>query len=232
VVSKVRSVAALSVEALVPNLRGTRDAVAAGVDVVVVVIGASTTFNQRNIGMTRQESLEGLGDIVTVARDARVRVSLSVSTAFGCVYEGPVAEADVMDVVTAAASLGIDEIVLADTIGIAKPSAVAQLVGRVSEAVPGVTLGLHLHDTYGRALANAWAGVEGGVRLFDSSVGGIGGCPFSPGATGNVSTEALVAMLERQGLSTGIDQETLAALGQRLATELAGSGTDRALVNP
>ena len=208
-------------EALVVNERGVHSAIAAPVDAVVGVISASDTFSHRNVRMSTAEAIDELGRITAVARTAGLPVSVDLSAAFGCAFEGAMPVAVVADVAEQIAVVGAFEIVLADTIGAAAPNDVTAVVGAVRQRVGAeVRLGLHLHDTRGLALANAMAGVEAGVRRFDASVGGLGGCPFSPGATGNVCTEDLVHLFHAVGLSTGIDLDGLIDVAAMVEAEL------------
>ena len=212
-------------EALVVNERGARAAVEAGVDVLVGVVSASDTFSHRNVRMSTADAISELATIVDVARTALLPVSVDLSAAFGCAFEGEVPVAAVADVAERIAAAGAFEIVLADTIGSAAPNDVADVVGAVRSRVgDSVELGLHLHDTRGLALPNATAGLDAGVRRFDASIGGLGGCPFSPGATGNVCTEDLVHLFHALGLSTGIDLDELISVAStvehHLGTEL------------
>jgi hydroxymethylglutaryl-CoA lyase len=212
-------------EALVVNDRGVRTAVDCEVDVVVGVVSASDTFSHRNVRMSTNEAIAELERIVEVARDAGLPVSVDLSASFGCAFEGPIGVDVVADVAERIAATGAFEIVLADTIGAAAPNDVTAVVGAVRARIgPEIELGLHLHDTRGLALANATAGLDAGIRRFDASVGGLGGCPFSPGATGNVCTEDLVHLFHALGLTTGIDLDALisvaAAIEEELGTEL------------
>ncbi len=212
-------------EALVVNERGAHAAVDAGVEVLVGVISASDTFSHRNVRMSTDEAIEELATITRVARSAGLPVSVDLSAAFGCAFEGEVPVETVARVAERIATAGAFEIVLADTIGSAAPNDIASVVAAVRAQVgDDVELGLHLHDTRGLALANATAGLDAGIRRFDASVGGLGGCPFSPGATGNVCTEDLVHLFHALGLSTGIDLDELIAVAsmveQHLGTEL------------
>ena len=207
------STVAASRESLVVNERGARDAVAAGADVLVGVVAASDTFSHRNVGTSTDDALAELGRIAAVAHGHGVPLSVDLATAFGCAFEGRVAVGAVARVAEAIVEAGAFEVVLSDTIGAAAPNDVTEVVGAVAARLGGAAeLGLHLHDTRGMALANAVAGLDAGVRRFDASVGGLGGCPFSPGATGNVCTEDLVHLLHALGWRTGIDLDALIAV--------------------
>lgn len=205
---------AATIGALVPNFRGAERAIAAGVSAIYFVISASETHNLANVRRTIEEQLDGFR-AVRAALDAlpvaeRPRLMGAVATAFGCSLEGPIKEEAVGRVARGFAEAGADEIGLADTVGYGTPGLIKDIV-RVARSEVGaqMPLRLHLHDTLGTGLANAVAGLDAGIRRFDAAVSGLGGCPFAPGARGNVVTEDLVFMLERMGLSTGIDLDRL-----------------------
>ncbi len=195
--------------ALVPNLQGWERFQAAGLDVAAVFVSASETHNQRNVNCSVAESLERFRPVLDAAHAAGVATRAYVSTVCGCPYEGAVPESAVVRLAAALAELGVGEISLGDTIGVGHPAQVRRLVGAVSGEVSVERLALHLHDTWGRALANVQAGFEAGVRIFDASLGGLGGCPYAPGASGNVATEDVVDLFERAGVSTGVDLDAL-----------------------
>ena len=187
------------------NQRGFERAVAAGLDEANFVVVASDTFNRRNQGVSTDETLAVWAEVAAAAR-GQIGTGLTVGAAFGCPFEGEVPLARLLSVVERALAHGVpDELALADTIGVATPRDVAERVGAVSRAFPGVKLRLHLHNTRNTGIANAWAGVMAGAVAFDTSLGGVGGCPFAPRATGNIATEDLVYMLERSGVVTGMD---------------------------
>jgi hydroxymethylglutaryl-CoA lyase len=217
-------------EALVVNERGAHAAVAAGADVIVSVVSVSETFSQRNVRMSTAEAVAEMAAICAVAADSTLPVSINLSASFGCAFEGSVAANAVAVVAEALAGLGVTELLLADTIGAASPSDVRGVVAAVRERVGlDVQLGLHLHDTRGLALANAAAGLDVGIRRFDASVGGLGGCPFSPGATGNVCTEDLVHLFHAEGLTTGIDLDKLINVAAEIETALGATLPSRML---
>jgi len=205
----------LDVSALIPNLRGFERARAAGVRQYTVVIGATDRFNERNVRMTVAESLEQLDAIVAGVRAAPgASLTVGIAVAFGCPYTGRVPLEAVARIADHARALGVRAISLGDTIGVATPLQVATSVARLMEAHPDLRLALHLHDTRGMGLANVLAGCEAGVTRFDSAVGGLGGCPFAPGATGNIATEDVNHMLQAMDIETGIDQQALLECGR------------------
>ena len=206
---------------LVPNLRGLERAEAAGADAIAVFTAASEGFARANVNMTIAETLAAFGPVLERALGAGMWTRGYVSTAFGCPYDGPVVPAAVARVAAELAALGCDEISIGDTIGVARPEQVPEVVAAVGEDVPLERIALHLHDTGGRALQNVAAGLEAGVRIFDSSAAGLGGCPFAPGAPGNVATEAVVRFLEREGLETGVDADAVEHAGRAVRGLLA-----------
>lgn len=217
-------------EALVVNERGAHAAAEAGAEVVVSVVSVSETFSQKNVRMSTSEAIEEMAKVVSVASDAGLPTSINLSASFGCAFEGPIPPEAVADAAIALADIGVTELLLADTIGAAAPSDVRAVVAAVRERVGDSThLGLHLHDTRGMALANATAGLAVGIRRFDSSIGGLGGCPFSPGATGNVCTEDLVHLFHAEGLSTGIDLDALIEAARTVESALGASLPSRML---
>ena len=167
-------------EPLVPNVRGAQRALAARSDRLVVVLAASDTFNRKNIRMTVEDSLRGIAEIMPLAREAGVPVSAGIATSFGCPYEGEVPESRLQDVIHRLLDLGVEEVGLADTTGMANPLQVERTVGAIRERWPAVQFGLHFHNTRGMGLANVVAGLRAGVATYDASIGGIGGCPFAP----------------------------------------------------
>lgn len=210
--------------ALVPNRRGLERAEAAGVDEVAIVVSASDAHNRANLNRSTEESLAAVRELVADARAAGMRVRGAVATAFGCPFEGPVPVERVLRVAEAYAEAGADEIVLADTIGVGHPRQVAELAAAVYRRLgPGVRLSLHLHDRRGFALANILAGLTAGIRVFDAAVTGVGGCPYAPGAPGNVATEQVVGFLESMGVATGVDLARLREAGSYLAERLAAA---------
>jgi hydroxymethylglutaryl-CoA lyase len=206
---------------LVLNQRGWERAVASGCDEANVVVCATDGFGVRNQGADTEAQLETLAGVMRErARAGGPPVTLTVSVAFGCPFDGEVAEDRVLRIVGFAADCGVAEIALADTIGVADPWTVRRRFDQARRVAPGVRLRAHFHDTRGTGLANAFAAVEAGVRVLDASCGGLGGCPFAPGATGNIATEDLAWMLERAGWRTGVDTpsmiETARWIGERI----------------
>lgn len=195
--------------ALVPNLRGLERAHAAGVREIGLFAAASETFSQKNINQTIEDSLNTYRAVSARALQLGIRVRGYVSTAFGCPFEGPILPARVADVAEAFVSMGAFEVAVSDTIGIAHPGQVPKLIAAVAERVPLDAIALHFHDTRGTALANVLTALDLGIATFDSSAGGLGGCPYAPGATGNLATEDLVYMLEGLGIQTGVDLDAL-----------------------
>ncbi|RTL83001.1 MAG: hydroxymethylglutaryl-CoA lyase [Hyphomicrobiales bacterium] len=194
---------------LAPNLRGFQEAVEAGAREVAVITAASESFARRNMNCGIDESLARAGDIAASARAQGVRLRGYVSCALGCPFEGNVEPKRVAEIVRELDRVGCAEISLGDTIGVATPLAARRLVEHVAKEVPLQRLAGHFHDTYGQALANIFACLETGLAAFDSSVAGLGGCPFAPGATGNVATEDVVYMLRGCGVETGVDLDRL-----------------------
>jgi hydroxymethylglutaryl-CoA lyase len=200
----------VSYSALVPNERGyARFRAAGGVTVAATFVSASETHNRKNLNCSIAEQLERMRPVLGRAVADGVRVRAYVSTVCGCPYEGEVGVDAVVRLARALIDRGASEISLGDTIGVGHPGQIRRLVEAVAAEVPLESIALHLHDTYGRALANVQAGYEAGIRGFDAAVGGLGGCPYAPGASGNVATEDVVALFEREGVATGVDLEAL-----------------------
>jgi hydroxymethylglutaryl-CoA lyase len=205
---------------LVLNRKGFERAAAAGCNEIGMAVVASDTFNRRNQGVGTEDSIAAWLDIAAAAKQAGIRPQVTVSAAFGCPFEGEVPVSRVVEIARRVAEAEPFEIALADTIGVGVPAQVIELVGRVREAVPGVALRCHFHNTRNTGLANAFAAVQAGVRTLDASLGGIGGCPFAPAATGNIPTEDLLYMLQRCGYETGISLADAIATGQWLQQQL------------
>ncbi|MEX3810627.1 hydroxymethylglutaryl-CoA lyase [Paraburkholderia sp. BR13439] len=202
--------------ALVPNLKGAERALSARADELNLVMSASQTHNRANMRMSCESSLAAFDDIVRRALAAGVRLNATVATAFGCPFEGRIDEDRVIGIVDAYREMGIEGITLADTTGMANPRQVARLVARVLETLPATALTLHFHNTRGLGIANVLAAYETGARRFDAALGGLGGCPFAPGASGNICTEDLVNLCDEMGIPTGIDLPKLLALSRGL----------------
>lgn len=206
---------------LVLNLRGWERCVSTGCDEANVVVCASDGFGMRNQGATVAQQLDTLAAIAErQAIDGGPPITATISVAFGCPFDGEVSQDQVVAIAREAAALGVPEIAIADTIGVADPWTVRKRVEAVRAAAPDTRLRLHFHDTRNTGLANAYAGVEAGVDVLDASVGGLGGCPFAPNATGNIGTEDLVYMLERAGFETGYDLAALMAIGREISDRL------------
>lgn len=203
---------------LVMNARGAERAIATGrIDQLGAVAVATDQFAVANQAQTSDESVDAARAIVEMARAAGLSGQVTVGAAFGCPFEGEVAEDRVVDMARRIAAAAPMEIALADTIGVGNPAHVASLVAKVREAVGGIPVRVHFHNTRGTGLANVWAAVEAGASVVDASLGGLGGCPFAPGAAGNVATEDVVYMLERAGIRTGMDLEALIATNKWLS---------------
>jgi len=209
VIRTIRRAPGVVYSALTPNLKGFDDARAAGADEVAVFAAASETFSQKNINCSIDESLKRFEPVVGAAKRAGVRTRAYVSCALGCPYEGDIAPAAVVRVSIRLMNMGCYEISLGDTIGVGTPLAVKRMIGAVAQDIPLKNLAGHFHDTYGMAAANVWAALEMGVAIFDASVGGLGGCPYAPGATGNLATEDLAWLMRGSGVETGLDLRKL-----------------------
>ena len=213
--------------ALAPNLRGFEDALTAGVKEVAVFAAASEAFSQRNINCSISESLQRFVPIMDSARQHGVRVRGYVSCVLGCPYEGEVDAAQVAAVARELYQMGCYEVSLGDTIGTGTPGATRHLFNVVGAQVPRPQLAGHFHDTYGQALANVYASLLEGINVFDSSVAGLGGCPYAKGASGNVASEDVLYMLQGLGIETGIDLERLIEAGQRISLVLGRANGSR-----
>ncbi len=213
---------------LVPNLRGLERARAAGVRAIAVFTAASESFAKRNINMSIDASLATFAEVVAAARAADIWVRGYVSTAFGCPYEGSVPVAAVVRVAGALAEMGVDEISIGDTIGVATPNQVADVAGALQSEMPVERLAMHFHDTRGTALANVVAALQMQVSVFDSSSGGTGGCPYAPGATGNLATEDLLYLLHGMNVETGVDLGKVRDATRFIATVLNAPVASRA----
>ncbi len=226
VVPAARRIAGLTVSALVPNLKGAERAVAAGAMKVNYVMSVSESHNQANVRRPVADSVADFGRIVEYCRalpaGERPVVVGGLATAFGCTIEGAVSEERVRELALALARLGADELVIADTVGYGTPAAVRRVFGAVRAELGAMPLGAHFHDTRGMGLANVVAALDAGVTRFDASLGGFGGCPYAPGASGNVCMEDLVFLLETMGYDTGVDLERLFAVRRFVEENLPG----------
>ena len=202
--------------ALVPNAKGAERASACQVDEINLVVSASEAHNRANVNRTTEQSLTGFRDVMSIVQGSGVTVNGSVSTTFGCPFEGNIPQTRVFECVERYLELGMDGITLADTTGMAHPKQVRELTRAVLMRFPEAEVTLHFHNTRGKGLANVLAGLEAGVVRYDASLGGLGGCPFAPGATGNICTEDLAHMLEAMGYQTGVDLDKLLAAARRL----------------
>ncbi|HEU5321734.1 MAG TPA: hydroxymethylglutaryl-CoA lyase [Methylomirabilota bacterium] len=216
VMARIRRRPGTRYAALVPNDKGAVRAVDAGVDAIHTVVSASESHNLANVNMTVDESLDKLRSVMAVAARAKVPVACGISTSFGCPFEGEVPLARLETVVGRLVDMGARAIGLADTTGMANPRQVARVLEHLRPRFPGVEWTLHTHDTRAMAIPNILAALECGVTDFDASIGGLGGCPFAPGASGNVCTEDLVHCLHAMGVATGIDLDRLLAVSRRV----------------
>ena len=223
VVAFAKAIAGLNVVTLVPNAKGAARAIEAGVHGMSIPFSMSETHSLKNVRKSHTEMLAEIRVIAEMAKAAGIHFAVSLSTAFGCTIEGPVSEDAVVRLAAASAEAGGQEFSLSDTTGYANPAQVKRLVNRVKAAVGAERMTtLHLHNTRGLGLANALAGLDEGITTLDASLGGIGGCPFAPGASGNIVTEDLVFMLAAMGIETGIDLEKLLKVREIVAKALPG----------
>jgi isopropylmalate/homocitrate/citramalate synthase len=212
---------------LVPNMRGFERARAAGVDAIAVFTAASDSFTKRNINMTIAESLDAFREVVSAARAEAMWVRGYISTAFGCPYEGHVPVEAVVRVANALAEMGIDEISIGDTIGVGTPDRVVDVAEALQREMPVERLAMHFHDTRGTALANVLAALQMNVAIFDSASGGLGGCPYAPGASGNLATEDLLYMLHGMGIDTGVDLDRVREASRFISSVLQRAPVSR-----
>jgi len=223
IVAFARTIAGLNVVALVPNAKGAARAIEAGAHGISIPFSMSETHSLNNVRKSHADMLAEIATIAAMARAAKVHFAVGLSTAFGCTIEGPVAEAQVVRLAAASAEAGAEEFSLSDTTGYANPAQVKRLVRAVRSAVGAERMTtLHLHNTRGLGLANVLAGLDEGITTLDASLGGLGGCPFAPGASGNIVTEDLVFMLEAMGIDTGIDLDALLKVRSILTDALPG----------
>jgi len=225
VLGGIRRRPGVSYAALIPNLKGLERALAARVDEAVIFLSASESHSRKNINKSIAEALETYREVAGAVEQAGLRLKAAISTSFGCPYEGDVDPSAVIGIAAALVEMGVDEVGVADTTGMANPRQVFDLLSHLARHVPIEMISLHFHDTRGTALANVLAGLQAGVTIFDASVGGLGGCPYAKGATGNVATEDLVHMLHEMGIETGIDLPKLIACA-KLAQSFVGRPLD------
>ena len=228
VFSRIRKAPGVRYPVLVPNLKGYERAKAAGVDAIAVFTAASEEFTKRNINMTIEESIATFADVVKAAKNDGMWVRGYVSTAFGSPFNDVVTPAMVADVSKKLMDLGCDELSIGDTIGVGVPSQVDELVPALVKHFPLEKLAFHFHDTRGTALANIYAALQQGVHIFDSSAGGLGGCPYAPGATGNVGTEDVLYLLHSMGIETGVDLAKVRAASRFISGVLEHGLTSKA----
>jgi hydroxymethylglutaryl-CoA lyase len=224
VVQHARQHANVRVMALVPNLRGAQAALAAGAQKLTLPVSASPAHSMANVRQSPEDMVQEVAAVLRLRDELApgVRVEVGLSTAFGCTLQGQVPEDDVLRLAGQLAAIGVDEIGLSDTTGMANPAQVSRLFKRMFQEMGALTGAAHMHNTRGLGLANCLAAYESGVRTFDSSLAGLGGCPYAPGASGNVVTEDLVFMFEAMGVSTGIDLDRLMAAREPLRAGLPG----------
>ncbi|AXL51121.1 hydroxymethylglutaryl-CoA lyase [Paraburkholderia caffeinilytica] len=220
--------AAVSYAALTPNMRGLEAAIENKVDEVVIFGAASEAFSIRNINCSVAESLERFAPVARMAKAAGLRLRASISCSFGCPYQGPVSVDAVVDMVRRFRDLGCDEIDIADTIGVGTAHQVQRVVQAASREFPLASLAGHFHDTYGQALANIFGALQVGMSIFHASVGGLGGCPYAKGATGNVATEDLLYLLDGLGIETGIDLDAIVSIGDWVSQQMGRENGARA----
>src|SRR3989442_4786967 len=207
--------------ALVPNMKGLERAIESGIRRIAVFTAASETFNRKNINMGVQESIDVFKPVVDRALKEGMSVRGYISTCFVCPYEGPITKEKVADVARALFDLGVDEVSIGDTIGAATPRDVELTAGHLLQQFPVAKLAMHFHDTFGMAVANVYQSLQMGFTTFDSSAGGLGGCPYAPGASGNLATEDLLYLLDRLGIETGVSLKLVRRALHFIASELA-----------
>ena len=228
VMARLPRLAGVTVSVLTPNMKGFEAALAAGADEVVIFAAASEAFSMRNINCSIAESIERFRPVAQAAKQHRLRLRAALSVAFGCPYEGEVPVAAVVDVASRLRDLGCDEIGIADTIGGANGGQVQRVLEAVLRELPADAISGHYHDTYGQAVANVLASLQGGIERFDTSIAGLGGCPYAKGATGNVATEDVVYLLHGLGIDTGLDLDALVEAGQWISAQLGRRSNSRA----
>ena len=205
---------------LIPNLKGLERAMAANVKHIAVFTAASETFSQKNTNCSINESLARIQQITEKAKPLNINIRAYISCVLGCPYEGKIKPQAVVNVAEKLCALGCDEISLGDTIGVGTANDAKNLIQLISQSIPTEQLAVHFHDTYGQALTNIYASLEAGIRIIDSAVAGLGGCPYAKGASGNVATEDVVYLLNGLGLTTGVDLNQLVSIGQKICQQL------------
>jgi hydroxymethylglutaryl-CoA lyase len=228
-ISQLDSIPGVRYSALVPNMKGLERAIASGIRRIAVFTAASETFNRKNINMGVDESIDVFRPVVEGALKEGISVRGYISTAFVCPYEGRIAPERVVDVTRSLFDLGVDEVSIGDTIGAATPKDVAITVGVLLQYFDASRLAMHFHDTYGMAVANVYQALQMGISVFDSSAGGLGGCPYAPGASGNAATEDLVYLFENLGIQTGVSLKSLRIASRFIAKELGRELPSRVL---
>jgi hydroxymethylglutaryl-CoA lyase len=228
-ISQLDSIPDVRYSALVPNMKGLERAIASGIRRIAVFTAASETFNRKNINMGVDESIDAFRPVVEGALKEGISVRGYLSTAFVCPYEGRIAAERVVDVTRSLFDLGVDEVSIGDTIGAATPQDVGTTVGVLLQYFDASRLAMHFHDTYGMAVANVYQALQMGISVFDSSAGGLGGCPYAPGASGNAATEDLVYLFENLGIQTGVSLKSLRIASRFIAKELGRELPSRVL---
>ena len=211
VMERIVRVPGVRYTALIPNVRGAERALEASVDGLRLVICASEKYNQRNVGQSIEESLQEFERVLNLVSEYKTPIDVAVGLSFGCPLEGDVPVDQILRLIRRLRDMGFQEVTIADSVGVANPHQVREMMRQLLDQFPSITFALHFHDTRGLGLANVLAGLEEGVAIFDSSIGGIGGCPVVPGATGNIATEDLVNMLNEMRLETGVDTDKVMA---------------------
>ncbi|KAJ3309612.1 3-hydroxymethyl-3-methylglutaryl-CoA lyase [Blyttiomyces sp. JEL0837] len=224
----IKRLPGVSYPVLTPNLKGLESALAVGAEEVAIFGAASESFSQKNINTSIKESLSRFEEVTKKAADAGIKVRGYVSCVLGCPFEGPISPKAVADVAKALKDMGCYEVSLGDTIGVGTPGSMLKMLDEVEKVVPVGEIAVHCHDTYGQALANIYAALQRGVRVVDSSIAGLGGCPYAPGATGNVATEDVVYMLHGLGYKTGVNLEALALVGKEISEKMGRPTASRA----
>jgi len=206
--------------ALVPNEQGIKKAISLNVKKIAIFTAASESFNQRNINCTITESIERFTPIIKLARENKIEIRAYISCVLGCPYEGNIKPSQVADVTERLLKLGVDELSLGDTIGVGTPKQTKELIKEISSIMPISNIAMHFHDTYGQAVANTYASLDCGINRFDSSVAGLGGCPYAEGASGNVATEDLLYLFSGLGIKTGVDIYQVVSAGDMICKTL------------